>query len=87
MIINVVQVNYGIKGKKIGIFKEGFKDMDEEVVRVVRQVVLILEEVGVEVFDVFFFIYNDGEFFLYYLIGCIVFFFDWQVNIYVIKVK
>lgn len=87
MIINVVQVNYGIKGKKIGFFKEGFKDMDEEVVRVVRQVVLILEEVGVEVFDVFFFIYNDGEFFLYYLIGCIVFFFDWQVNIYVIKVK
>lgn len=63
MIINIVQVNYGIKGKKIGFFKEGFKDMDEEVVRVVRQVVLILEEVGVEVFDVFFFIYNDGEFF------------------------
>nr|XP_034308110.1 amidase-like [Crassostrea gigas] len=54
-------VNYGIKGKKIGLLKEGFKDMDEEVARVVRQAALTLEEAGAEVSDVSLPIHNDGK--------------------------
>lgn len=66
MTINIVKVNYGIKGKKIGLLKEGFKDMDEEVARVVRQAALTLEEAGAEVSDVSLPIHNDGE--LFYII-------------------
>lgn len=51
--------------------------MDEEVARVVRQAALTLEEAGAEVSDVSLPIHNDGEFFLYYLIGCTLFFLYW----------